>query len=102
MRLDLYGVRIEHQPQTLLDYLARKSLPVKIWIGREVRIVVTDCTIHLAEDFNCSNMLRCSPQTRDDVGDFLAQCSRAGGLTMRARHHGYIGMLVCEFGESID
>ncbi len=94
VRFDLDRVRIEFQSESLFYDIFGESFPVEIRVGRQVGIVIADCAVHLAQDFNRGNALHRPLQTRDDVGNFLAQRRRAGGLAVRARHHRQISVSV--------
>ena len=87
MRFDLNRVRVVHQTQTLFDHGFGETFPVVCRIGRQVRVVVTDCTIHFAEDFYFRDTVCSAAQTCNHVGQFFTQCRRAGWLAVGAGQH---------------
>ena len=101
MRLDLNGIGVEFQPQTL-DKAAREAFPVVRRVGREVGIVVADRTVDLAQEADPDDGLARPVETIDDVGQLLAHGRRRRGLAVRARHHRQFGELVRQFAQAGD
>ena len=63
-----------------------------------MRVVIADGAIHFAKDANAGDALPGALQARDHIRHFLAQCGRAGRLSVSARHHRHAGIRVGEFG----
>ena len=66
-----------------------------------MRVVVADRAVHLAEQRHGGDTLDRARKTRCDVGDFLAERRRAGGLAVRAREHRLRGVFVRELDEAL-
>ena len=101
VRLDLGRVGIEGQPEAF-DEALRERRPVDVGIGDHMRVVVADRAIDLAEQLDVGDLPALALEARDDIGDFLAQRGRRGGLAMRARKHRLAGLGMRQVGEAID
>ena len=93
--LNLNRIWIELQAQALLHDFARKLLPIKIGVSRKVRVVVTHCTIHFAEQRHRYDRSNRTLQSFGDIGNLFAQGSRRSRLAMGARKHGYASVGQC-------
>ena len=87
VRLDLNRVRIERQPQILLDKTAAMPLPIHIGIRNHMGIVIAHRAIDFAQKFLSGKLLRLTFQTIQHIGDLLAQSRRRGRLPVRTAHH---------------
>ncbi len=102
VRFDLDRVRIEGQSQMLLDHIFGECRPVEIGISGQMRIVIADRAVHLAQDFDCGDALFRALQPRHHIRHFLAERGRAGWLAMRARHHREVGILMRQYRQLLD
>ena len=59
-----------------------------------MRVVVTDSTVHLAQYLDSRDRMLRAAQARHDVGDFFAHGGRTSRLTVGARHHRHVCMLM--------
>ncbi len=101
VRLDLGGVRVELQAQGLLDELLGVGFPVDCRIGGQVGVVVADRTIDLAQQRNALDLGNLALQTVNHVGQLLAEGGRGGRLTVGAREHGHVGVLLGERADGV-
>ena len=101
MRFYLYRVGVVHQTQALFYHLHCEKLSQScLRVRGQVGVVVADCAIHLAQNFNlCDAFLR-ALQAGNDVGHFLAQRGRARSLAVGARQHRYVGIRMRELGQA--
>ena len=99
MRLDLDRVRVERHAEAFLDDFAGVGFPVVFRIGDEVGVVVADGAVHLGVDLDGTDGFDHAFKTHGDVGEFLADRRRRGGLAVRAGEHRDFGPLV---GEACD
>ena len=102
VRFDLYRIRVEGQAKSLLDYLTCKRLPVDLGVGRQMRVVVTDGTIHLAQYLDSRDRLLRPAQARHDVSDLFTHGGRTRRLAVGARHHRHVCMLMRDLAEACD
>jgi len=63
---------------------------------RGVGVEVADRTIPLAQNAHCREAALRAPEARHEVGELLAEGSRARRLSVRARRHGGVGVAVRE------
>ncbi len=75
VRFDLGGVGVEHQPEAGNETLGEAG-PIDFRVGAEVRVVVADRAIDLADDGDPGKPVALAFEPGDDVGDFLADRSR--------------------------
>ena len=93
VRLDLGGVGLPVQAQRLHE-APRERRPVDVRIGGDVRVVVADRAVDLARHRQRGQHVALALQAGDDVGQFLADGGRRGGLAVRARQHRQRGVRV--------
>ncbi|MCY1528772.1 hypothetical protein D9M68_638900 [compost metagenome] len=91
MRLDLDRVAVLGQPQAGQHALAEGG-PIDFGICRQVGVVVAGGAVQLGQRLNGLDGGDGAVQARGHVGEFLAQRRRAGGLAVRARQHGLVGL----------
>ena len=96
MRLDLNAVGLKGQPESQwlgrFNDFAAKRFPVKVWPGRQMRVVVANGPIHLRHQRYCRNFCAGRHQSNHDIGNFFANGGGAGCLAVGAAQHGLIGM----------
>ena len=101
VRFDLDGVRVEGHAKAFFDHALAVSFPVVVGVGDEVGIEVTHGAVHLGVELDGFDRFDDAGQTNSDVGHFLADSRRAGGLAVRAREHRNGGPAVRKFTDVI-
>src|SRR5690606_24271835 len=91
VRLDLRSVGVEGQAEGLFDELPGVGLPIQLRVGRQVGIVIAYRAVDLAQQGNILHLADLPLEAVNHVGQFLAQGSRRGRLTVGARQHGHVG-----------
>ncbi len=91
MRFDLNGVDVLRQAQTIQHLLA-EGWPVNFGVSREVRIVVTGCTVQFSQRLNSGDGANGVLQAGGHVGELFAHGAGAGRLTVGAREQRLLGM----------
>ncbi len=64
-----------------------------------MRVVIAYRAIHFCKNLHLGNALLRTFQTRDNIGDFLAERRRTGRLTVCTRHHRHVCVGMCEFSQ---
>ena len=102
MGLDLYGDRIESQPEAVLDEVPGDGLPRHIGIHDEVGVVVAHRPVELAEIFTVKDLVELAPPAGDEHGEFLAHCGGRGGLPVGVAEHRDVRRFAGEGGRDGD
>ena len=101
VRLDLRGVFIPREALRF-DEAAAHRRPVDLGQRGDMRVVVADRAVPLAEDLDLVEARARAAQARDDVGEFLAERGGARGLAVGARQHRQRGVFVREAAQLLD
>ncbi len=64
-----------------------------------MRVVVADRSVHLRQQRDAGDRVDCGREPHRDVGEFLADRRRGGGLAVGARQHRQFGMAVRELSQ---
>ena len=84
------GFRRFHHP------LAER-FPIELGPRGHMRVVIANRTVHLGQYPHSGDAVACGLQTHHDVGDFLADGCRAGGLAMGTAEHRHVGISAGHF-----
>jgi hypothetical protein len=84
VRLDLRGVGVPVEPERGHEARAFASQST-VGIGRQMRVVVADRAVDLAEQAHAGDLPALAVQAIGDVRELLAHRRRRGGLAVRAR-----------------
>ncbi len=88
VRLDLSGVRVPGQTQAGHELLG-EGMPVHFRVSTDMRVVVTDGTVDLAQEFHCHDLFVLTFQTVRHVRHFFTQRSRGRRLAVSTGQHRY-------------
>lgn len=104
VRLNLSGVGVEGQSQTVLHKGAGNAGPVELGIHETVSVVVTDCSIELPPYLSSAQFCYLQRQPECKIGVFLSEGSRRGRLSVGVRQHGVRCPLlteICDFSDDL-
>ena len=84
MRLDLGRVGIEFEAEAG-DNFGGEALPIDLWVGNDMRVVIADSTVQFSFDRNAFDRRDLAFEARVDIRHLLAESRGCRGLAMGAR-----------------